>query len=65
MPGILKFILADNDSNTYTLTGLTMGQTYHIAVIAYDQSRMESGFSNEVSGDAKQLNDNLSDPQRG
>ena len=37
---------------TYTLTGLTYGQTYFIAVTAYDTSDRESGYSNEVSGTA-------------
>jgi hypothetical protein len=35
---------------TYTLTGLTPGQTYYIAATAYDASNVESDFSNEVSG---------------
>jgi hypothetical protein len=35
---------------TYTLTGLTLGQTYYIATIAYDTSNNLSAFSNEVSG---------------
>ena len=34
---------------TYTLTGLASGQTYYIALTAYDTSDNESGFSNEVS----------------
>ncbi len=38
---------------SYTLTSLKMGQTYYIAVTAYDKSHMESNFSNEVSGAAK------------
>jgi hypothetical protein len=33
---------------TYTLTGLTPGQTYYIAVTAYDTSKNASGYSNEV-----------------
>ncbi len=37
---------------TYTLKGLTLGQTYFIAVTAYDSSN-ESEHSNEVSGIAK------------
>ncbi len=37
----------------YTLTGLTHGQTYFIAVTAYDTSQNESQFSDEVSGVAK------------
>jgi hypothetical protein len=38
---------------TYTLTGLTPGQTYFIAVAAYDTSQNQSQLSNEVSGVAK------------
>jgi hypothetical protein len=37
---------------TYTLTGLTNGQMYFIAVTAYDTSDRESDYSNEVSGTA-------------
>ncbi|MDO9211292.1 MAG: fibronectin type III domain-containing protein [Deltaproteobacteria bacterium] len=37
---------------TYTMTGLTLGQTYFITVTAYDTSPNESGYSNEVSGPA-------------
>ena len=37
-------------ATTYTITGLTAGQTYQLAVKAYDSSNNESGFSNEVSG---------------
>ena len=33
---------------TFTLTGLTQGQTYYIVVTAYDTSFNESGFSIEV-----------------
>lgn len=36
----------------YTLTGLTLAQTYFVAVTAYDTSTNESGYSNEVSGPA-------------
>jgi hypothetical protein len=35
---------------TYTLAGLTPGQSYFIVVTAYDSSDNESGYSNEVSG---------------
>jgi hypothetical protein len=35
---------------TYTLTGLSPGQTYYIAATAYDTSKVESGYSNEVNG---------------
>jgi len=38
--------------NTYTMTGLTLGQTYFVTVTAYDTSPNESGYSNEVSGPA-------------
>jgi hypothetical protein len=38
---------------TYTLTGLTPGQTYYIAVAAYDLSQNQSQLSGEVSGPAK------------
>ena len=38
---------------TYTLTGLTPGQIYYIAVTAVDTSDNESNLSNEVSGAAK------------
>ncbi len=34
----------------YTLGGLTPGQTYYIAVTAFDTSEHESDYSNEVSG---------------
>ena len=37
---------------TYTMTGLTLGQTYFVTVTAYDTSPNESGYSNEVSGPA-------------
>jgi hypothetical protein len=37
---------------TYTIAGLITGQTYYIAVTAYDTSNNESGYSNEVSGAA-------------
>jgi len=40
----------NGSSVTYTLTGLTKGQTYFIAVTAYDTSSDESGYSNEVNG---------------
>jgi hypothetical protein len=38
---------------SYTLTGLAKGQTYYIAVSAYDQYKDESNLSNEVSGVAR------------
>ncbi len=42
-----------NNVTSYTLRGVTMGQTYYLAVTAYDKSHVESDFSNEVSGAAK------------
>jgi hypothetical protein len=42
-----------NNTVTYTLTGLTPGQTYFIAATAYDTSQNQSQLSNEVSGVAK------------
>jgi hypothetical protein len=38
---------------SYPLGNLSKGQTYYIAVTAYDRYRNESDFSNEVSGLAK------------
>ena len=34
---------------SYTMTGLTAGQTYYFAATAYDASGNESGYSNPVS----------------
>jgi hypothetical protein len=45
----------------YALTGLTKGQTYYVAVTAYDSSGNESGLSNEVSGVAAQPDQMLVD----
>jgi type IV pilus assembly protein PilY1 len=39
---------------SYTLTGLSQGQTYYIAITAYNKSGSESGYSMEVSGAAKE-----------
>jgi type IV pilus assembly protein PilY1 len=38
------------DATMYTLTGLTEGKTYYIAVTAYNTLKQESGYSSEVSG---------------
>ena len=38
-----------NNVTTYTVTGLTAGQTYYFAATAYDASGNESGYSNSVS----------------
>lgn len=40
---------------SFTLTGLTQGQTYFIVVTAYDNLYYESGFSFEVNGVAIEL----------
>jgi hypothetical protein len=42
-----------NVTISHTLQSLSKGQTYYIAVTAYDRYRNESDFSNEVSGIAK------------
>jgi chitinase len=34
---------------TYTVTGLTNGQTYYLAATAYDSAGNESGYSNQVN----------------
>jgi hypothetical protein len=39
----------------YTLTGLTPGLTYYIAVTAYDKARDESGYSNEGNSEEAHL----------
>jgi fibronectin type 3 domain-containing protein len=38
------------NATTYTLTGLTQGQTYYICVTAYNKSNAESRYSGEVTG---------------
>ena len=43
MPGTVK----------YTLTGLDKGKRYYIAIIAYDSMHNSSGFSKEISTEAK------------
>ena len=45
---------------SYTVAGLTAGQTYYLAVRAFDSSNNQSGFSNEVSGIATEVNQNFS-----
>ena len=47
-PGSPKII--EGNITTYTLTGLTPGQTYYIVATAYDTSNNESGYSNQVNG---------------
>jgi hypothetical protein len=37
----------------YALPGLMKGRKYYIAVTAYDKSKRESGFSDEIIGIAK------------
>lgn len=50
------------DVTTYTLTGLTAGQTYFIVVTAYNTSYNESGYSNEVKGVAIQFTSTVPSP---
>ena len=38
---------------TYSLTNLTKGQSYCIAITAYNTSNNQSAYSNEVCGDAR------------
>jgi hypothetical protein len=38
---------------SYALTGLIKGRKYYITVTAYDKSKGESGFSDEIIGIAK------------
>ncbi|MGD0625445.1 MAG: fibronectin type III domain-containing protein [Thermodesulfobacteriota bacterium] len=38
---------------SYALTGLIKGRRYYIPVTAYDKSKRESGFSDELIGIAK------------
>jgi hypothetical protein len=38
---------------SYVLTGLIKGEKYYVAITAYDTSKNESGFSQEVVGIAK------------
>lgn len=42
-------ILDAGESTSYTVTGLEPGHTYYFAVTAYDDSGVESGFSNEIA----------------
>jgi hypothetical protein len=47
---------------TYTVTGLTDGQTYYFAASAYNASGSESGYSNQVSYPAPATNSPPSPP---
>jgi len=42
------------NSTSYTITGLKQGQTYYLALTAYNTSGSESGYSGEVSGVARE-----------
>ena len=42
-------IVDAGNQTTYTLTGLTAGETYTIAVTAYDTAGHESGYSNTIT----------------
>ena len=52
-PGLYAERTYAGNVTTYTLTGLTPGQTYYIAATAIDTSDNQSNLSNEVSGAAK------------
>jgi hypothetical protein len=51
--GVYDHSVDVDNVTTYTLTGLTKGQTYYIAVTAIDTSDTQSNLSNEASGVAK------------
>jgi hypothetical protein len=51
--GVYDHSVSVSNVTTYTLTGLTKGQTYYFVATAYDMSHNESGYSNEVSGVAR------------
>jgi hypothetical protein len=40
------------NATSYTVKGLSAGQTYYLSVTAYNSAKLESGFSAEVSGNA-------------
>jgi len=42
------------NKTSYTITGLNQGQTYYLALTAYNTSGSESGYSGEVSGVARE-----------
>ncbi len=52
-PGVYTESVDVGNETTYTLIGLNRGQTYYVALTAYDTSLNESEFSTEVSGIAK------------
>jgi hypothetical protein len=52
-PGVYDHSVDVHHVTTYTLTGLTKGQSYYIVATAYDTSHNESSYSNEVSGTAR------------
>jgi len=52
-PGIYDHSIDVRNMPIYTLAGLTQGQTYYLAVNAYNTSNAESDYSDEVSGMAK------------
>ena len=49
-PGIYDHSIDVGNVTIYALTGLRQGQTYYLAVTAYNTSRNEGDYSNEVSG---------------
>jgi PKD repeat protein len=58
--GVYESSLNVGDRTTYTVTDLTVGQTYYFAVTAYDRNGgRESGFSNETSAIAHPPSDTV------
>jgi hypothetical protein len=49
---------------SYTLTGLTGGQRYYVALKAYDTSNNHSGYSTEVNGVASEPQETVSTPTK-
>jgi len=47
--GVYGVPLDVGNVTTYTVTGVAAGTAYYISVTAYDQTGLESGFSNEVT----------------
>ena len=47
--GIYSYTIDVGMGTSYTLNNVEVGNTYYFAVTAYDSSRLESGFSNELS----------------
>ncbi|MCD6115711.1 Ig-like domain-containing protein [bacterium] len=53
--GVYSIIIDVGNVNTYDLTGLSIGATYYLVVTAYDENGNESGYSEEVSYQIKDV----------